>query len=658
MPAAAIDITSRRPYASGRTFGDTGAYDRIDGVITFAVDPASEVNTPIVDLHLAPTDEDGNVRFRSEFSLLLPADQSRGNRRLLVDVVNRGRKRAIHAFNLVTPEDDPADPVGDGFLMRHGYALASIGWQWDVPPDPTLLHLEAPHALVDGQPLRGQTAIEIRPHAPERTRLLANRIHVPYPAADLTQPNARLLVRDWEDGPDTELPRSSWRFARETGEGGGPTNSQVMEPSPNHIYLESGFEPGRIYQLVYDALGAPVVGAGLLAVREIASFLRAPSELNPTEGFDRAYAYGISQTGRMLRHLLHLGLNLDQSGAIAYDGLLPHVAGGRRGEFNHRFAQPSQQSLPGFGHLYPFTDEPTVDPYSERTEGLLDGIRALNATPKVIYTNSSSEYWRGDGSLVHIDPTGSEDAPPAPETRVYHLAGTQHVPGVMPPNADPGGDGARPRYPRNVVDYNPLLRAALTNLDAWVTDATEPPPSRHLRLDHATAVPRSAALASLPTIPGLDHPDPDRLWVMRTTDVGPDAANGVGSYPVEEGETYPALVSALDDDGNELAGIRLPDLTVPLATNLPWNLRDPESGAPEQIVPMIGASHFFPPTEAARAAANDPRPSIEQRYPTREAYLNEVRAAARTLVDQRYLLQEDIETLLTDAATRYDYALR
>ena len=648
MPVAAIDITSRRPYAAGQTFGDTGAYERIDGAITFAVDPASAVNTPIVDLRLAPTDEDGNVCFRSEFSLLLPADPTAGNRRLLVDVVNRGNARAIHAFNITSPDDDPTDPVGDGFLMRHGYALASIGWQWDVPPDPNLLHLDAPRALIDGQPIRGQAAIEIRPHVPERTRLLANRIHTPYPAAGLEQPAARLLVRDWEDGPDTELPRSAWRFARETEDG--------VEPSLSHIHLESGFEPGRIYQLVYEAEGAPVVGTGLLAIREIASFLRAPSDLNPTEGFDRVYAYGISQTGRMLRHLIHLGLNLDEAGAIAFDGLLPHVAGGRRGEFNHRFAQPSQQSLPGFGQLFPFADEPTVDPYSERTEGLFDRIRSLDAAPKVIYTNSGAEYWRGDGSLVHIDPAGTEDVAPAPETRVYHLAGTQHVAGAMPPSTATGGDGARPRYPTNIVDYRPLLRAALTNLDAWVSEATEPPPSRHPRLDDDTAVPRAAALASLPQIPGFDRPDPDRLWVIRTTDLGPDAASGIGAYPVVEGETYPALVSALDEDGNELAGIRLPDLTVPVATNLPWNLRDPESGAPEQIVPMIGSSHLFPATEAARATTNDPRASLEQRYPTRDAYLEQVRAAARALVDARYLLEEDIAVLLDNAAARYDFA--
>jgi hypothetical protein len=650
MPVVAIEISERRPYASGATFGDSGGYERIDGEVTFAVDPTSEVNAAIVDLGLAPTDEEGRVRFRSGFSILTPADPARGNHRLLVDVVNRGRRRAVHNFNRTSEDDDPTDPVGDGLLFRHGYTVASIGWQWDVPVGPELLRLEAPRALIDRREIRGETAIEIRPHRPERTRLLANRVHIPYPAADLDQANARLLVRDYEDGEDTEVPRGGWRFAREAEDGS-------VEPSAEHVYLESGFEPGRIYQLVYETEGAPVVGCGLLAVREIASLLRQPSDGNPVAtSIDRAYAYGISQTGRLLRHLLYLGLNVDEEGQQVYDGLLPHVAGGRRGEFNHRFAQPSQQSLPGFGQLFPFADTAVVDPYSERSEGLLDRVRALGAAPKVIYTNSGAEYWRGDGSLSHIDPEGGRDLPDAGETRIYHFAGTQHGPGAMPPTAEAGGDGARPRYPNNVVDYRPLLRAALANLDGWVSDGREPPPSCHPRLDDGTAVSRAEALGQLPGIPGLGRPDAERLWVIRTTDLGARASEGIGAYPVVEGETYPALVSALDGDGNEAAGIRLPDLSVPLATHLPWNLRDPESGAPEQIVPMIGSSHPFPATKQAREASEDPRPSIEERYASKGAYLDAVREEAERLAGARYLLAEDVDAVVADAAARWDWA--
>lgn len=563
MPVVAFEVTSRRPFAEGASFGAVGAYEQIDARVTFAVDPAAEVNSAIVDLGLAPRDGEGRVRFTSEVTLLVPATAGAGNGRLLVDVVNRGRPRALSALNRA---DDGAPVEGDGFLMRHGYSVASIGWQWDVPREAGLLSLDAPHALIDGREIRGQTAIEIRPHVVERTRLLANRVHIPYPAADLEQVDARLLVRDWEDGPDTELPRSAWRFAREVDENrsDGDSSDGGIEESREHIYLESGFVPGKIYQLVYEVEGAPVVGCGLLALREIASFLRTASELNPTEGFERVYGYGISQTGRMLRHLLYLGLNVAEDGSAAYDGLLPHVAGGRRGEFNHRFAQPSQQSLPGFGHLFPFSDEPSVDPYSERTEGLLDRLHAEHphALPKVIYTNSGAEYWRGDGSLVHIDPAGDEDVELPAEVRGYSFAGAQHVPGTVPPDSAAGGDGARPRYARNTVDYRPLLRAALANLDAWVSDGVEPPPSRYPRIADGSAVSRADALASLWSVPGLECPDPARLWIVRATDLGSDTAEGIGRYPAIEGEAYPALVSALDGSGNERAGIRLPDSTL------------------------------------------------------------------------------------------------
>ena len=657
MPVADLEITLRRPFAEGVSFGAVGAYEQIDGRVSFAVDPLHEVNATIVDLGLAPQDAEGCVRFTSEFSLLTPVEADAGNGRVLVDVVNRGRARAIHLFNRTSVDDPPGDPAGDGFLMRRGYSVASIGWQWDVPPDPDLLHLEAPHALIDGREIRGQTAIEIRPHRPQRTRLLANRVHTPYPAADLEQPDARLLVRDWEDGPDTELPRSAWRFARESNPDRG---NSLVEESREYVFLEDGFVPGKIYQLVYEAEGAPVVGCGLLALREIASLLREASTLNPTGGFDRIYAYGISQTGRMLRHLLYLGLNVAEDGSVAYDGLLPHIAGGRRGEFNHRFAQPSQQSLPGFGHLFPFADEPAVDPYSEQTEGLFDRLRVRHshAVPKVIYTNSGAEYWRGDGALVHLDPDGTEDAELAMETRVYSFAGTQHTPGLLPQTTTAGGDGARPRYPTNTVDYRPLLRAALVNLDAWVSEGVEPPPSQHPRLADGTAVTRAEALASLPAVPGLERPDLERLWVVRTTDIGAEAEDGIGRYPAVEGETYPCVVSALDENGNERAGLRLPDLTVPLANHLPWNLRDPDSGAPEQIVPMIGSSHYFAPTKADRAASHDSRASLEERYDGSEDYLEQVEAAARALMDDRYVLEEDAATLLADAAARWDWATR
>lgn len=650
MPVVAIDVTRRERYADGVEFGESGAYERIDATLTFAVDPEHEANESIVDLDLAARDADGRVRFTADLTVLAPVDAARGNGGLLLELPNRGRRRVVAMFNRDGGVPGSSDiPPGDGFLFRHGFTVASIGWQWDVPSSDALIGLQAPGAMIDGRPVRGQVIVEMRPNVSETTRLLANRIHRPYAAAE-DQEDAALLVRDYEDGVDTVIERSQWRFAREV--------DGRIESSDQHIYLESGFVPGKIYNAVYATEGAPVVGAGLLALRDAAAFLREAAPTNPcVGGFERTYAYGISQTGRMLRHFMYLGLNVDEDGRRVFDGILPHIAGGRRGEFNHRFAQPSAQSVPGFGHLFPFADAPTADPFSGDHAGLLDRLHERDVVPKVVYTNTSAEYWRGDGSLVHVDPAGGGDVEPDTNVRVYHFAGTQHVPGTLPQSRESANEGARGRYGFNTVDYAPLLRAALINLDRWV-GGVEPPAHRHPRIDDETAVDRRAVLRSVAALPEQALPDPERLWVIRAIDLGPQAAAGIGRYPVEEGETYPAHVSAVDADGNEVGGIALPDITVPVATHLGWNLRDPETGAPEQQMAMQGSTRFFAATRADREAAGDPRASIEERYASRDDYVDRARAAALELVAGRYLLEEDIELAVSSAVANYDEATR
>ncbi|CAN5796437.1 alpha/beta hydrolase domain-containing protein [soil metagenome] len=654
MGVVDVSITSREPYANGESFGDVGSYERIDGSITYAVDPASDANRMIVDLDKAPTDQNGLVRFTGDFCILTPANPGKANRRALIELPNRGRKLGPRQFNRAQSEVPPTRniPVGDGFLFRHGYHVVWVGWQWDVFRDEALMGLEAPEALIDGQPTTGQTIVEIHPNVHESTRLLANRLHVPYSTSDIDDQQATLYVRDWEDGPDSVVPRERWQFARED-EGGN------VVPSVDHVYLEGGFEPGKIYHLVYETTDAPVVGTGLLAAREIASFLKYDdSELNPLAGqVDHAFSFGMSQTGRMQRHYLSLGLNLDEDGRWAYDGMLIHVAGGRRGEFNHRFGQPSVQSTPNFGHRFPFADDPLTDPLTGETAGLLDAQRARGGVPRIFYINTSAEYWRGDCSLIHIDPSGEHDLPQPEDSRAYLFAGTQHGPGTVPQTRLNTNDGGMGRYGFNTVEYSPLLRAALINLDKWTTEGVEPPPAQIPSLSAGTATDRESVLHGFAPLPDMYLPDPDRLPVLRTVDVGPDADQGIGSYPVEEGRAYPVLVSATDEDGNEVAGIRLPDLTVPIGTHTGWNPRAPDTGAPEQIMPMQGFTHWFALNADDRLAAGDPRPAILERYRDRDDYLDRVRAAATALVEQRYVLAEDVDLIVADAAERWDHVM-
>jgi hypothetical protein len=446
-------------------------------------------------------------------------------------------------------------------------------------------------------------------------------------------------VRERADAAAVAIGRSAWRF-----------------PDASHASLTGGFEPGSIYELVYHAENPPLVGLGLLAVRDTAAWLCSASAAagNPCAGgLERAYAFGVSQSGRFLRHLLWLGLNEDEAGRRVFDAVIPHVAGARRGEFNHRFGQPSLNATHAVGSLFPFTDAEQSDPVTGQRGALLGRLEARGALPKIVTINTSAEYWRGDASLVHTDVEGRRDVAPHPATRVYLFAGTQHTPGALPPpDADPN-TGGRGLQPFNVVDYAPLLRAALVNLDRWVSDGVEPPPSAVPRLADRTAVPAETAAAIFARIPGVRSPD--RIARPVRLDFGPDLARGiVAELPPKVGAPFVTFVAAVDADGNEIAGVRPVELQVPLGTFTGWNPRHPEQGAPGDLMSMMGSTLPFPRTRAAREASGDPRRSIEERYPSRAAYLEKVRDAAMALVAARHALAEDVDALVERAGRQWD----
>lgn len=651
MPVTHFDITRREPYEGGRPFGDAGPYERIDGVLHLSLDPLHPANAGIVDIERAARDADGAVRLEADVTLLQPLDPARANGRLLSDIVNRGG-RTFLAYNLAARSAQRPDeiPAGDGFLMRRGWTIAMIAWQWDVPRVPGLLAMQAPEALEDGRPIAGWVRVPYQPTAVQPHVMLSDRGHRPYAAIDLDQPDARMLVRAYPDAPHETIERARWRFAR--------VEDGAMIPDPNHVALDGGFEPGRMYDIIYRTGDSPVTGAGLLAFRDAAAFLRhSTAEENPARGrITHGFVVGISQSGRMLRTLLQAAGNRDQEGRVAFDGVHLHIAGGRGGEFNFRYAQPSVSHPWGIGHRPPFSFDPTVDPLTgERLPGLLDRMRAQDAVPRIIATNSATEYWRGDGAMLHIDPSGERDLPDPPEARAYLFSSVQHG-GGAPPLTDhaPGDVTARGGNRFNITHYGPLFRAALINLERWVCDGVEPPPSRVPRVADGTAVTRATVIDVFRAFPTAAIPDPERLWTLPRLDTGPGGDAVMTTIPSATGARFPTLVSAVDADGNEVAGIRLPDVSVPLASLMGWNPRHPVSGGLGQNMQLIGSTVPFAVSAAERAASGDPRPSIEERYGGRDDYLARVRAAAERLAADRYVLPEDVDLAVENAALRWD----
>lgn len=654
-----IEILERVPFADGATFGSVGSYERITGRLHFAVDPGDPANAAIVDLELAPRDERGFVTFAADFMLLRPEDLSRGNHGLLYEVNNRGSLGALAFFNEAPWNNAPirrAD-AGNGFLFEQGYSLLWSGWNWDVLPGDGRLGIELPVATEDGAPITGPIAAEFMVNAWTRSAPFMWGNSRGYPPVSLDAPDARLTVRSEPDGPRTEIPRDHWRFARL--EGGD------LVPDPAHAFYVAGFEPGLIYEVVYQAKDPVVVGLGLAAIRDALSFFRFETAddadvANPLVDAgapppETALIFGISQSGRVIQHMLWQGLHVDEAGRMVFDGALIHVAGGGKGSFNHRFAQTTRhpshfedQQYPA--DFFPFTTTPSRDPVTGESGDVLERARAAGAVPRLFYTTTSTEYWTRAASLLHIDVTGSADVPLDPNARLYFIAGAQHGNWRFAERAPFQNCG-------NPLDHRPPMRALLLALDAWVREDRAPPDSVYPTLAEGTLGPVAAYRRAFPKIPEIAVPgsnlQPPRL------DLGPRfKSQGIADkQPADFGPPYVTLVPLPDADGNDLGGIRLPDHAVPLGTYTGWNLRDPVIGAPDKLARWSGSFIPFAPTEAARAGSGDPRPSLEARYASRADYRERIEAAARKLVGEGFLLAADVPEITDHAVAFYDRVL-
>jgi hypothetical protein len=610
-------IRTESPAFEGRMFGTVGTYDRILARATIAVAPDDPRNSVIVDIDKAPRNPQGLVEGVSEVEILRPTISANGNRRLFYDVLNRGSKVGLALFNDNTFVNElvKAGDAGSGFLMDRGFTIVWSGWQGDTAPGGGRLTFSPPTVpQVTG--LSREEFVFDHLENPARATLS-------YPAADLDLAHAKLTVREREADLRATLDGLSFKFE-------APTRIAITRPA--------GFDAGAIYEFIYVAKDPKVMGLGFAATRDIVSYLRhestdATGAANVLAGqIDLAIGLGLSQSGRYLHDFLYLGFNTDEAGRPVFEGLMPHIAGGKRTFTNYRFSQPGRSPYQHTDTVYPgsefpFTYPVTTDAFTGRTDGLLARCLADGNCPKIIKTDSEIEFYQQRASLVTTDTRGNALAMPD-NVRLFFLSNLQH-------SALAGDKSVLNRtcaYPTNPLNAGPPLRVLLLALDAWISTSTLPPASRYPSRDDGTLVEPTPEKIGFPHIPGVNF----TALMTRPSVINFDV------MPPAKGTPYPVFLPKTDADGRAIAGLHLPTLEAPIGTHTGWNLR--KAGYAEgELCGNDGSMLPFAATREERLKSNDPRLSLAERYPQPGDRAAAVAKAARQLVQDRLLLEEDVK---------------
>ena len=640
-PAAAgpgvqtLRVTQTGPAFGGRSFPPVGRYEQLRGTITGAVDPADARNAPITDLANAPRNAAGLVEYSVDFVLLRPQDPSRGNHRVIYEPTNRGSIVSLFFLNSAPPTNDPSGylSAGNGFLMRQGYSILSIAWDPTAPTSRQSLTATYPVAKnPDGSSIVGPALEEITyDNARTRSHPLT------YAPATLDKSRATLTVRLRYDDPPVAVPSSGWEYAQ-----GG---------SAVRLARGRAFEQSKLYEFSYSAKDPIVVGLSLAAVRDVADFVRnaqadRAGTPNPLAGqAQQMITFCYSQPCRLMHDFVRLGFNQAAAGGRAVDGIEGLVGGASGGFFNYRFAQPGRTMRQHIGRWYPerqfpFANHVTTDAVTGRTDGVHRRCQATDTCPNVFEINSETEYWNKAASLLTTDTNGNDlDLTATPHVRYYLLAGLSHAAEL--------GDGVC-QQPQNPLLPDPAARALLVALDQWISNGTEPPANRVPRRSDGTlvaALPQSSV--GFPAIPNVTYTG--RITTGDLFDFGTQFDRGVLTTlpPAITTGAYPVFVPRTDVDGNDVAGIRLPEIAVPVATYSGWNVRAP-GYADDDMCNSSGQRIAFPAT--ADAAPGDPRLSVQERYPSHGLYVARVAVAAKKLADERLLLDEDVLRSIARAA--------
>ena len=631
----------------GRTFGNVGAYEEIRGTAKGELDPLDPQNAVITDIHLAPRNGNGKVEYTTTFTLYRPVDMSRSSGMMVYEVVNRGNKILPGFMNVGTTA---ANPAGDGFLYRTGNVYLWSGWQGDIAfnPGSAIETIQVP--VVSG--VTGPTFARFV-NVAGSTRPLPGAGRTP---ASLDTAKSRLISIARENNLGvrsgvTEIASADWAFADCAAVPFPGT------PSASQICLRSGFDPALVYELVFTAKDPLVLGVGMAAMRDVVSFFRRASAAdgNPIAGRTHwSIGYGISQSGRYTKNFILLGFNEDENGRRVWDGADANIAGAM-GQFNIRFAQPGN-----IANIFePGAEAPLWwERYNDRvrgrgTHGILDRCRASDTCPKIFEDFGGAEIWYGRGGVGIAGTTGKEDIRVPKNVRRYYYASTPHGGGA-------GGFSPGPRPPAAglmlAANPNPQLetrRALFLHLVDWVSNGTRPPKSQYPSVKDGTLVPSNAKALGWPKIPNAPTPD-NVMNVLMDYDYGPDFRyndqSGVMSNVVPPiRQIIPTLAAKVDDDGNDIAGLKSVLLQAPLGTYTSWNpvaagpLRGNEGNLAAGYIP-------FAITKAERMTNKDPRRSVEERYGSQEGYDCVVRHAARQEVRKGFLLQEDADRLIAQAA--------
>ena len=649
-----IEIHESTHFADGYQFDDVGAYERLTGRAHFAVDPKAPPNIEICDIDKVSVNKDGLVEFASDIFIYRPVNPKNANRRLFYDYGNRGNQRAIQFFNDAPPSNLPLSlaDAGNGYLFRRGYTFVCCAWQADLLPGDDRMLMDVPVATDRDKPLTGLVRTEFIPENEGNvTYPLSGWINTrSHPTVSLDTGSAILTRRRYATSEREIINSDEGEFARVAGGIGldGVDRQSAVVPSATDIYLPAGFDPGWIYELVYTGQDPLVLGLGHIAVRDFISFLKyedadASGKANPIIdiNIEKSYAWGRSQTGRIIRDFIYLGYNSDSKGRKVFDGVMPHVSGGGLMWLNHRFASavsPAGQEYEDHYNCadrFPFSYAETTDHLTGQKDAIL---KRPDTDPLVMHSQTATEYWQRRGSLVHTDTRGNDLEQPN-SVRLYMWGSSEHF---ADPNLKVPSKGVCQNW-CNVVRTSMLFRAQLDALDAWATNGILPPDSRIPRRSDGSLVSMDEWRKGFPDIPGLALPNgPAGLPLL---DFGPDFGKGILSKEppdVVDDFGYTILVPGTDGDGNDIGGVRAPMVEAPLATYTGWNLRARGFGEGAKYK-FSGSTIPFPETTDERISTGDPRTAIKERYEDVSAYQAAIGAAAELLVADRLMLEEDVE---------------